>query len=953
MADLDIDALLALAVDLSVDAESPGAAAAATPERGGDDADGGDGDDAPRCGEGHRDAMRLAEGPWVGPYEAGWHCDRCATQATGSFEERRSCSTCQSDLCCDCAPRPGADVPPSPKFGAFGLPRTHYAAGSRALLQKPKPKPRQKKSYLNSRPPEPGAAPVRFTEPAPDPVLVGFKPVFTAPVAPQSDPAAAEPEPEPEQERLTPHQTALQMAEQMATSRFAHGAPPDLAAWAAVAQRNLRQLRQPQAAASQQQQQQQQQHANTLITIGLGIPTDIASAGSSPADEAAVAPAPAARRPAFTAPEPEPEPEPKATPEPARQPAKRSAAPVIRVVASSGGGPAVCAAPATQTEGTAAAEAPIGSRNSQRRAKRARQKVQQEQEDEEAQVYTGGGGGGGATLRIDKDAANRMIIRSRTAPAPGSAGAAAAEQQQPKSDDKISNNTKKTKQWKASTTAAVPAPRPRCAVCEKDFDSLRQMEEHLAGQKHLKKLRKMNERDTNTKAAAKSNAVGRSKPQAAPVAAPVAAPKQAAAKPEAEAKTTAAAALRILVTLVVPEVQVKGEDDAAAAARRDANRKKKDRKKASRAKNAKAAEPPTDMPAPTPTIENSSRYGLFPNLAWRAVTIDQLRHQHHCFLPLPPTGRPGSGRGGRGGPPFQGGHLLHFAPDQPSTWRLLRQESPLWQRLHSGILTSRNMPDFLGLHEPKAVALLDLPRNSASHAGMVSAIRDLRAAREWYEEQVKTTIKGSPPLVAAHGMASAVFCELQMEHPASPPPIGPGLDAAAVAAANTAECIGFARGNIPEAGADMEGMARWEGAKNAGISRLRMAWGNAHEATALAAYLTHSNSMAESAKRGGSITLLQETGLWMLDVHSLPRSILTKCPELTEPEQLLPPIGASPDAMKTESTLFCRPIPGLLLTDAIVCALCLQCRHRLLRPGSSVMNVLPYDRDLLSTRRPR
>ena len=79
-----------------------------------------------------------------------------------------------------------------------------------------------------------------------------------------------------------------------------------------------------------------------------------------------------------------------------------------------------------------------------------------------------------------------------------------------------------------------------------------------------------------------------------------------------------------------------------------------------------------------------------------------------------------------------------------------------------------------------------------------------------------------------------------------------------------------------------------------------MAWGNAHESTALAAYLAHSNSMPESAKRGGSITLLQETGLWMLDVHSLPQSILSKCPELTEPEQLLPPIGASPDAMKAE-----------------------------------------------------
>ena len=72
-----------------------------------------------------------------------------------------------------------------------------------------------------------------------------------------------------------------------------------------------------------------------------------------------------------------------------------------------------------------------------------------------------------------------------------------------------------------------------------------------------------------------------------------------------------------------------------------------------------------------------------------------------------------------------------------------------------------------------------------------------------------TFIKGSSPaLVAAHGMASAAFCELEMEHPASPPPIGPGLDAAAVAAANTAEQISYARGN-GGGDIDVDGMARW------------------------------------------------------------------------------------------------------------------------------------------------
>jgi len=66
---------------------------------------------------------------------------------------------------------------------------------------------------------------------------------------------------------------------------------------------------------------------------------------------------------------------------------------------------------------------------------------------------------------------------------------------------------------------------------------------------------------------------------------------------------------------------------------------------------------------------------------------------------------------------------------------MLRQESPLWSRLHNGVLTSRNMPDFLGLHEPKAAALLDLPKASISHAAMLQAIREMRAATTWKAEQ--------------------------------------------------------------------------------------------------------------------------------------------------------------------------------------------------------------------------
>jgi hypothetical protein len=78
----------------------------------------------------------------------------------------------------------------------------------------------------------------------------------------------------------------------------------------------------------------------------------------------------------------------------------------------------------------------------------------------------------------------------------------------------------------------------------------------------------------------------------------------------------------------------------------------------------------------------------------------------------------------------------------------------LWSRLHNGVLTSRNMPDFLGLHEPRAGAFLDLPKSRISHTGMLQAIRELRAARLWRQEQDRTKVPGAPVLSPAHGMAS-------------------------------------------------------------------------------------------------------------------------------------------------------------------------------------------------------
>lgn len=142
--------------------------------------------------------------------------------------------------------------------------------------------------------------------------------------------------------------------------------------------------------------------------------------------------------------------------------------------------------------------------------------------------------------------------------------------------------------------------------------------------------------------------------------------------------------------------------------------------------------------------------GACPNLAWRAVTSEQLRLQH-CFLPLPPP------------------ELLNYAPDQPHTWRMLRQECRLWSHLHNGVLTSRNMPGFLGLHEPRAAAFLRLPKSSISHASMVQAIRELRAAQLWRKEQDRARVPGTPVLSPAHGMASVRIKAMPNCHPPTRP----------------------------------------------------------------------------------------------------------------------------------------------------------------------------------------
>ncbi|CAL5218524.1 g212 [Coccomyxa viridis] len=94
--------------------------------------------------------------------------------------------------------------------------------------------------------------------------------------------------------------------------------------------------------------------------------------------------------------------------------------------------------------------------------------------------------------------------------------------------------------------------------------------------------------------------------------------------------------------------------------------------------------------------------GLVPNIWWKAVSIDQLRsHPSYAALPAAP-------------PP------LH-----PSTYRYVRQESPLWSALHNGVLTSSTLNGALGFYEPGAVQRLGLPKHFVRHGALLAAYSNL------------------------------------------------------------------------------------------------------------------------------------------------------------------------------------------------------------------------------------
>ena len=57
--------------------------------------------------------------------------------------------------------------------------------------------------------------------------------------------------------------------------------------------------------------------------------------------------------------------------------------------------------------------------------------------------------------------------------------------------------------------------------------------------------------------------------------------------------------------------------------------------------------------------------------------------------------------------------------------RYVRQESPLWSALHSGVITSSTLNGALGFYEPGAAQKLGLPKHFVRHGALLAAYDNL------------------------------------------------------------------------------------------------------------------------------------------------------------------------------------------------------------------------------------
>ena len=253
----------------------------------------------------------------------------------------------------------------------------------------------------------------------------------------------------------------------------------------------------------------------------------------------------------------------------------------------------------------------------------------------------------------------------------------------------------------------------------------------------------------------------------------------------------------------------------------------------------------------------SQQTGDHPNIHWRSLTDEELR-AHPRFIALPPV------------------RQLKMAG--PSTFQWVRQDEPLWDDLHEGVITSRHLLGILGFREARSARVLGLGK------GLV----DAGAVRRTYQQLCAADVAGAvwagpgcglarpPPEAEAEAYsvneelrATLHAMRLAHEQPWPPP--------------RRARPRRPARGATPPS-----------------ISAVRCAWGSAQEAAAIGALL-----QAMPAAQ------IEEVGLAVLDFAALPTAELRAAAE----EGRVPVLGASPDAML-------RPAEGAALESVEVKNVC-------------------------------
>ena len=260
----------------------------------------------------------------------------------------------------------------------------------------------------------------------------------------------------------------------------------------------------------------------------------------------------------------------------------------------------------------------------------------------------------------------------------------------------------------------------------------------------------------------------------------------------------------------------------------------------------------------SPPRARSPERGSSPNVAWRAVSMEELR-AHPYFLALPEP------------------HTVF--PTCAADLRLYRQDSREWWACHAGRVTTSACAPCLGLYEERAAALLGVP----------PSLRGRHKALDAHTRLQEPALREYSTLAAYSAGAGAAAQRLEAARREGTHTVWQPHAAGDEAASHAllAYCA-------PPAAPRSAGGAR----EYRHVGQIRMAWGSVQEATSLLAALNR------FVTQGATV---EEAGLFAIDACEAEASAEAAAETeaaggggsgtATRLPPGLPPIGASPDAV--------------------------------------------------------